>query len=819
MLKLIYQQFILKYPKTILSFTFLIVALLGYEATKLEIDASSETLLLEHDADLQFAKKVNQTYAGDDFLVIAYTPKDDLLSETTLKNIKNLSADLSNLPRIKSITSILNVPLLQSPPRPIKELVEEVLTLESPKVNKQLAKEEFLKSPLYHNNLVSSDFKTTALIVYLKNDMAFKDLETKRNSLKEEATIRTLNPQERQTLDSLNLDYKAYRDAQRTIEHENILHIRTILANYQSTGKLFLGGVNMIADDLVSFVKSDLSLFGSILLALLVFALWLIFRQLRWVIIPIIISLFSVISTAGILGLNGWEVTVISSNFVSLQLIITISVILHLMVRYRELALKYPKSSHHRLILNTVLSKANPSFYAIITTIAGFGSLLLSGILPIINLGWMMSVGIAMSLVISFVVFPTMMILLPKLTPYNAFEVHFSPVHLCAKGVKKYGRAIVYSSLAILALGISGSSLLIVENSFINYFKEHTAIYQGMKIIDQKLGGTTPLDIIVDFKTDKPKAPSQIEDEFEAEFEKSKNDAQYWFTPDKMEKIQQIHAYLESIPEIGKVQSLATMLEIGQMLNDNQPLDNFQLALLYNKLPENYRKFILDPYVDIKNNEVRFTTRIVDSNPTLRRDELLKRLDAHIKTIVTPEIGTSKLAGLMVLYNNMLQSLFFSQIVTLGVVVFIIWGMFIILFKSVKIATLALCANIVPMSTIFGFMGWFGIPLDMMTITIAAISIGIGVDDTIHYIHRFEHELKASNGEYLEAMERSHNSIGYGMYYTSLAIMLGFFILVVSNFVPTIYFGLLTMLVMFTSLLSALLLLPKLLIIFKPFKR
>ena len=819
MLKKIYQQLILKYPKSILWGIFLIVAFLGYEATKLEIDASAETLLLEHDADLKFARKVSQTYAGDDFLVIAYSPNEDLLSETTLKNIKNLSSELMTLPRVKNISSILNVPLLQSPPRPIKELVEEVLTLESPKVDKHLAKEEFLKSPLYHNNLVSNDFKTTAIIVYLKNDDAFKALELKRDALKDETTKRSLTIQESQTLDNLNHDFKTYRDMQRSIEHENILHIRAILKNYQSTGKLFLGGVNMIADDLVSFVKSDLTLFGTILLALLVFALWLIFRQLRWVLIPVIISLCSVIATAGILGFNGWQVTVISSNFVSLQLIITLSVILHLMVRYRELALKYPKSSHHRLILNTVLSKASPSFYAIITTIAGFSSLLLSGILPIINLGWMMSIGIAMSLLISFIVFPAIMVLLPKLTPYNAFEVHFSPVHLCATGVKKYGNYILYISLAVFMLGLSGSSLLIVENSFINYFKKSTAIYQGMKIIDQKLGGTTPLDIIVHFKTDEPKVSPPIDDEFEAEFEKTKNDAQYWFTPDKMEKIQQIHAYLESNPEIGKVQSLATMLQIGQTLNDNEPLDNFKLALLYNKLPENYRKFILDPYVDIKNNEVRFTTRIVDSNPLLRRDELLKRLDAHLKTIVTPEVGTSKLSGLMVLYNNMLQSLFFSQIVTLGFVIVIIWGMFILLFKSVKIASLALVANIVPMSTIFGFMGWFGIPLDMMTITIAAISIGIGVDDTIHYIHRYEHELKASDGDYMQAMERSHNSIGYGMYYTSLAIMLGFFILVVSNFIPTIYFGLLTVLVMFTSLLAALLLLPKLLIMFKPFKR
>lgn len=816
MLKNLYTKIILKYPISVLVFTLFCVFLLGSQISKLEIDASSETLLLENDLDLKFAKNIYKKYQGDDFLVIAYSPKGDLLEEKNLQIIKNLSNDLEKLDRVKSVTSLLTVPLFQSPPKPIKELVDGVITLESKEVDKTLAKEEFLNSPLYKNNLISEDLKTTALLLYLKNDEGLKALEERRELLKQKKLEKTLSLDDEKALEEANKEFKEYRDKQRIIEHENILHVRAIMKQYEHDGDLFLGGVNMIADDLVNFVKSDLALFGTILLGLIIFSLWLIFRQARWVFLPVLISILSVVATAGLLGLNGWEVTVISSNFVSLQLIITLSTILHLMVRYRELNLKYPKSSQYKLLLNTVLSKANPSFYAIITTVAGFGSLILSGILPIINLGWMMSIGIAISLVISFVVFPSVMMLLPKLKPYTAFELHFSPVHIATYIVKHYGKWIVVVSLIVLGVGISGASKLMVENSFINYFKQNTDIYKGMKIIDQKLGGTTPLDLIVNFKT-QTNSSLDIKDEFEEEFDKTKEEAQYWFTPDKMEKIKEIHHYLESIPQMGKVQSLATMLEIGKILNEGKELDNFQLALLYNKLPENFRKFILDPYVHVKDNEVRFTMRIVDSNEKLRRDELLHKIDSDIQKIITPEIGTSKLAGLMVLYNNMLQSLFFSQILTIGVVILIIWGMFIILFHSIKTATIAMGANIVPMSTIFGFMGWFGIPLDMMTITIAAIGIGIGVDDTIHYIHRFEHELK-KNGDYIDTMERTHEGAGYGMYYTSLAIMLGFFVLVLSNFVPTILFGLLTVLLMFTSLLAALMLLPRLLIIFKPFK-
>lgn len=815
MLKKIYTNAILKYPFYALLFTIFIVALLGTQVTKLQIDASSETLLLENDPDLRFAKEINKKYQSDDFLVIAFSPKGDLLSQESLTSLKNLSQDLEKLDRIHSVTSILNVPLFQSPPKPIKELVDGVITLESQETDKVLAREEFLSSPLYRNNLVSEDFKTTALLLNLKSDDNIKELEAKREFLKDKKREGTLAKEEEPALNAANKEFKEYRDKQRIVQHENILHVRAIIKKYENDGALFLGGVNMIADDLVNFVKSDLALFGTILLILIMFSLWLIFRQLRWIAIPVVISVLSVIATTGLLGLNGWEVTVISSNFVSLQLIITLSTILHLMVRYRELNLKYPKATQYQLVLNTVLSKASPSFYAIITTIAGFGSLLLSGILPIINLGWMMSLGIAISLFISFVVFPAIMMLLPKLKPYTSFELHFSPVHLFAFLVKNHGKSIIVASLLILFVGLTGATQLMVENSFINYFKKNTDIYKGMKVIDQQLGGTTPLDLIVNFKK-ASKGQVANQDEFEDEFEASQDEAQYWFTPDKMEKVKQVHSYLESIPEIGKVQSLATMLAVGKTLNDGKDLDNFELALLYNKLPAHFRKLILDPYVHIDSNELRFTMRIVDSNEKLRRDDLLNKIEKDMQNLITPDMGSSKLSGIMVLYNNMLQSLFFSQIVTIGIVLIIIWLMFILLFRSIKIASIAIGANIVPMSTVFGFMGWFGIPLDMMTITIAAIGIGIGIDDTIHYIHRFEHELK-KNGDYLDTMQRTHEGAGYGMYYTSLAIMLGFFILVVSNFIPTILFGLLTMLLMFTSLLAALMLLPKLLIIFKPF--
>lgn len=803
-------RLLVTYPITCTLLLSVLVGLLGLHAPKLQIDASSKTLMLEDDEDLLFSGQMNERYGGADFLVIAFTPKEGLLSPQSLEALALLSRDLEALERIASVTSILTVPLLQSPIMPIRDLVHNIPTLQKEGIDPTLAKNEFLTSPLYKNNLVSEDFATTGLLLNLTPDERYSTLEAKRKEL---ASLQHPSLEEQRALTRTLTELKLHRDNQREIERQNIQDIRHIMDNYRHHGALFLGGVNMIADDLITYIKHDLFFYGISLVVLLTLTLWVIFRQLRFVLLPLVVCLYSVVASTGVLGYFGWEVTVISSNFISLQLIITVSIVLHLVVRYRELALRYTKTTQRRLVFLTLASKATPSFFAIITTIAGFGSLLFSNIKPIITLGWMMSVGIALSLGIAFVLFGALLSLLPKKPPVLAFETRFALAHWCSSLVKRHGKAIVAVSIGIFVLGVTGALKLEVENSFIQYFKSTTEIYKGMEIIDQKLGGTTPLDVIVTF-TQEEETHDEL-DEFEAEFAQGGSKEQYWFSARKMETVARIHAYLEAQPEVGSIQSLGTLLAIGQILNENRPLESFQLALLYNEMPPHFRSLILDPYLSIEHNQVRFSTRIIDSKEGLRRNELLARINHDLDTMLEEDTATYRLSSLMVLYNNMLQSLYTSQITTLGFVVLALLGMFWIVFGSFYVALIAIVSNIVPMSIVFGLMGWTGLPLDMMTITIAAISIGIGVDDTIHYLHRFREEL-AHDGDYEAAMERSHQSIGYAMYYTSFAIMLGFSILVVSNFIPTIYFGLLTVLVMAMVLLGALLLLPRLLILFRP---
>jgi uncharacterized protein len=820
MTKKIYDTFILKYPSAVLIVLMLFITSLAYYSTKLEIDASAETLLLENDKDLSFFREVNQRYDRSDFLIVTFSPKTDLLSKESLETIKELSEDLLKVENIENITSILNIPLLQSPIRPISDLVSGVDSLETKDFDKNLVKNEFLTSPLYSNAIVSSDFKTTALVLNLKKDKKYFELLEKRNSLLAKKRENKLSEQDDENLEDVILEFKQYRDVLRENETNEIKNIRDIIKKYEPNGKIFLGGVNMIASDIVGYVKNDLLIYGTSLLLILIFILWYIFRHIRWIVIPLFICLISVIATAGTLGLFGWEVTVISSNFIALQLIITISIVLHLIVRYRELNIKYKNASQYKLVINTVLSKFNPSFFAIITTIVGFGSLVLSNIEPVINLGLMMSTGIAISLVLSFLVFPIILMLMDKKDEHEKENTRFSFIKNCSNIVEHNGKTIIIISILVLIFSITGSSRLIVENSFINYFKQSTDIYKGMKVIDESLGGTTPLDIIIKFK-DEPKAvvkkvvKDQFDD-FENEFAANADDKEYWFSQDKMDTIMAVHDYLETIPEIGKVQSLASLLKIGQTLNSDKKLDGITLALLYKQLPPKYKSLILSPFINIDANEARVTVRIIDSNPNLRRNDLLNKINHDLKNIIQNKETTFRLSNLMVLYNNMLQSLFNSQIATMGFVVIILFVMFIILFRSLKIALIAIITNIIPISAIFGIMGWLNIPLDIMTITIAAIAIGIGVDDTIHFIHRFNEELPLDN-DYIKAMRRSHESIGYAMYYTSFVIIMGFSVLVLSNLIPTIYFGLLTVVSMITVLIANLLLLPKLILIFKPY--
>ena len=716
---------------------------------------------------------------------------------------------------------------MASPAVALKEVAANIHTLESPEVDRDLARIEFAESPLYRDLLVSEDLRTTALLVYFHPDREYRKLLNLRNVFRDLKRMDGLMEGQEEEFKQVISEFREYRDKLNRQRHADIRQIRHVMSRYRKRADLFLGGISMIADDMITFIRNDLKIFGVGVFFFLILTLGTIFRQTRWVLLPL---LFCVVSTAcmvGFLGWFGWEVTVISSNFISLQLIITMAVAIHLIVRYRELLEAQGQADKHQLILDTILSKLRPCVYATLTTMAGFGSLVLCNILPVKTFGWIMITGLVVSLLVTFLLFPAILMLLPLETMAPVRTRRFSLTHTLARFTQAHGMLIIGLSVLVLILSGIGITRLKVENSFIDYFKSSTEIYQGMKVIDQELGGTTLLDITIDFGdlSDPSARPDSVttsiaeeDDEFAefSEFEDAGGDEKYWFTPAKMARIREVHDYLDGLPETGKVLSLATTLKIAENLNQGRALDNLERAVLFNETPDELKDIMVRPYASIEHNQARLSVRVRDSDKTLRRNELLQRIQHELTGELGFESEQVRLAGMLVLYNNMLQSLFSSQIRTLGLTVLALMIMFLILFRSLKIALIALFPNVLSVSMVLGVMGWLGIPLDMMTITIAAISVGIAVDDTIHYIHRFKQEFQVDHN-YINSLHRCHGSIGHAMYYTSVTIIIGFSILALSNFIPSIYFGLLTGLAMFIALIAALTLLPQMLIIMKPF--
>ncbi len=824
----LYTNTILKHPIISIILILCIVFGIGSYARNFHLDASADSLLLENDQDLKYFRSINHQYGSGDYLVIAYTPKQDLFADETLNDLRQLTSELKQLDRVESVLSILDVPLIDSPRASLSDLSQKIRTLDSEGTDKDLARHEFLTSPLYKNMLVSPDSKTTALQITFTPDIKYRELLEVRNSLREKKLSGPFSTQDQIQLDSASDAYDNYSRMVADREADDIAKIRAIMARHRGPqAELFLGGVAMIVTDMIDFIQSDLASFGLGVLTFLVAMLILIFRRKQWVLLPLICCFSAVLFMFGFLGLVDWKVTVVSSNFTSLLLIITLSLCVHLIVRYNELYEEMPQANHLERVKEMVRSKAIPSIYTALTTIVAFVSLLTSDIRPVIDFGWMMAIGITFALLLSFIIFPAGLALCKPPREFKpGIDITGYITRSCTHWVEKRQAATLVMFFIITAISVAGITRLTVENKFIDYFKPTTEIYQGMELIDRQLGGTTPLSIILDadpdfFTARKSATENKEEDPFADDFfgeaataDSGLSGSSYWYNSYQIDTIEKVHDYLEQLPETGKVLSMATTFRMMEMVNGDVPLDNISLSVIHKKLPSLIEKTLFAPYMSADGNQLRFSLRVIDSEPNLRRDAFLRKVHSALIEQFHLKPEQVHLTGMFVLYNNVLQSLFDSQIMTIGVVFLVIMGMFVIQFRSLRLAIIAIIPNLISAATVLGLMGLMGIPLDIMTITIAAITIGIAVDDTIHYIHRFSEELDL-DGDYLAAMKRCHESVGRAMYYTSIIIVAGFSILTLSNFNPTIYFGLFTGIAMLIAMIANLTLLPLLLILRK----
>lgn len=830
-LKRLYINFVIGHTTVTFFFVLVVILIVSSHVGDFRMDASSDSLVLENDLSLEYYRKVKDKYGTDDYLFITFSPKQELFSKDSIRQLTELRDQIAALPDVETVISLIDAPIFDPETVSLGNIESDLYFVKDADVDLEKAKKNILAIPLYVNLLISEDGKTTAMQANLRGNKNYFKLNDELRKLQWKQRKDELTAYQLAAMQNLKSELRLLADEVSERNSKVINSIRTLKKNYQSVGKIYLGGIPMIAHDMVEFVKSDLIVFGVGVFVLLILIQAFIFRRVRWVVITLGCCIVTAVTSLGILGWLDWPVTVISSNFVALLLIITMSLMIHLIVRFRQIEQELPQLSYNDKILETVSSMFTPCVYTSLTTIVAFGSLMVSDIRPVIDFGKMMIMGVSLAFIMAFTLFPLLMLIVKKKTidkvKQSAFYAFTNQLAIISD---RWRWQVVVLALVISATSAWGIGFLSVDNRFIDYFKSDTEIYQGMKIIDTELGGTTPLEIIIergaiegDFAFVEE---SSEDDEFEDdEFEDDEAFAdvspvespRLWMTSFGIEKLHRIQNFLSGIEVTGKVLSLAAGLQIVEQINGNQRLDDFQLSILEKKIPDDLREQVLSPFYDRANDEVRFLIRVKETDPNLNRNKLLADISKFLIEDMEIPREHFHFTGMLILYNNMLESLFKSQILTLGVVFGIILLMFIVLFKSWKLALIGMFPNLIGACFVLGLMGWSGIPLDMMTITIAAISIGIAVDNTIHYIHRFKAEY-ARLGDYEKAMYACHDTIARAMYFTSITIIAGFSVLVLSNFMPSIYFGVFTSLAMLVALMANLTLLPVMLLLVKPVK-
>ena len=775
----------------------LILLFFGYQSLNLKLDASSDTLILENDKDLIATREVSDTYSSNEFLIITLSDADGIITTKNIEFIKTLDQKIKQFEWVVSTQSILDAPLLTINNQSLSDLANEIKTLKDTGINIIDAEEELKKSPIFRELVISEDGSTSAILINLRENERLNKLIKLRSG--------KLSDDKREIINQEYENIKKTNDKKRS---QNIFEIRNLIKEFSNQGiEMHLGGIPMIADDTITFVKNDMMVFGFGVLFFILLVLYLIFRSPIWIAIALSNCIFSLILMVGVVSFLNWKITVISSNFISLMLILSLSMTVHIIVRYRQIINDNKNLERLDLIKNCCLKMIYPCLFTALTTIFAFGTLYSSGIKPVMDFGLMMCLGLTITLATSFIYLPIILSFFNLKNNLNLASNTSNNIFL--RFAKNYQLLVIISFFFMFIVGIYGVQLLKVENSFVDYFKKDTEIYKGMKKIDQKLGGTTPLDIIIQFNSDDDNNIDEIDEDF-LDFEIDYNPEDYWFTKEKINIVKGIHDHLDSYPFSGKILSLASLVRTAEQLNNNKEFDALELGILYKKLPSDLKDQILSPYLSIEKNQARISMRIIDTHEELRRNEFIKNLTMYINENFNSDAYQVSISGILILYNNMLQSLFDSQIKSLLIVMVGIFLMLSALFRSFKIALVTIVPNIIACFTILGTMGLLNIPLDLMTITIASITIGIAVDNCIHYVYRYKEYFNQTNN-HLETIALCQNTVGRAIQNTSFTIIAGFSILIFSNFYPTIYFGIFTAMAMFIALLGSLTLLPTLL--------
>ena len=816
-----FSIFIIKNPLIILFAVLMIILIASQGILNFKLDASSDALVLEGDESLKTYRENEKEFGDSSFLIVTFKPKFELFSNQSLNQLSQIEKALSKLDGVDSVLSLLDAPIFFQPKVGLSEVADNLKDLTTEGIDLIKAKQEIINNPIYRDLIISRDGSTTAMQIVLRGNDEYDLLITDRYRILD--ILKSKEPITNETktllqddLESINKRISELNDNESNFNSSLVSEIRSILDVHRNNATLYLGGPAMITSDMMEYIRSDLVVFGVAVASVFAIMLFLFFGNIWFVILPISNAFLTTFVTAGFLGYMDWKISVVSSNFIALLLILTISLTVHVLVKINEL--QKGSKDNNKSLIDAVDQMFLPCFFAALTTAVAFLSLLLGDLKPVIEFGKMMAFGISIAFIFTFSFLPSSLSLIKNNKSKDYLSLHKITNWILAIS-KKYSTYIYLTFTIVFCVLIFGTTKLVVENRFIDYFDEETEIYQGMLEIDQNLGGTATLDIII-------KEPlftasdDLIEDEFFDDNlfdDESSSASGYWWNVYSLAELEEIHDYLDSLPEIGKVLSVASGIKLARQINDGEDLNDLELALLRSVLPEDIRETLLYSYINKDDSVVRISTRVNESAKNLNRSELLEKINNDLIAKFNLSEDRFEITGLAVLYNNMLQSLFQSQIGSLLVVFSVIAFMLLLIFKSFKIMIIGLIPNIFVASSVVGILGLLKIPLDIMTITVAAISVGMAVDNTIHYIYRYKKEMKITNSIEM-ALQNAHTTTGRAIFYTAATIATGFSILSLSNFFPTQLFGIFTALAMLIAFISSLSLLPNLLVKFKVFQ-
>ena len=773
--------------------TWILIALgLAYPASQFKIDASADTLLTKNNAAYLKTREINRDFTPEEFLIVAYGAREKTVLEPThIEAIGNLVDELKGLERVKSVTSLVNVPLLSA--RPLDQIMAKPLetTIEKNNYSQSELESIFKDHPLYQNLVLSKDHRYAAIQVQFRKNPELTGLHNKLLALdKKQLDGASLTDQEQQ-------DYDAYKARATTLEAElngqragEFEKIQAIAHKYSDKADIHFGGAHVLGQELIQIVKSDLKTFGLMTLAIVSVVLLLFFRSLRWLAIIFACCAIPVTITTGLLALLDLRATVISANFIAVQVVLTIAMLVHLVTHLLESQREQPEKSLYRSLLDTMTDKAKPTLYAALTTSIGFVSMVFTDIQPVIDLGWMMLCATLVSASVVLTGFPAFCLALWRSkVPPAIWRMNWLSRTIVAmprwKAVVIPGTVIVGVVCSIAATGVT------VENSFINYFDKDTETYQGLKVIDQNLGGTTPLDVIYHVPPQKQKSAVVL-------------------SSDSVQALGTITRSLESAKGMGRVLSVYDFTELARNINE-KPLTEYELDALYKLVDKEIRQNLVGSYFDPETNRLRVSARIVDTTEGLNRQTLLQNIKQQFKEHGVP-LEQVEFANLFVVYKSLLAKLFDSQILMLGIVLPCMLLALMVLFRSITAALITMVPNLIALVVFFGLIGFLGIPLDFMTITIAAISLGIATDDAVHFVVRYQNRINQGDAD--NALADTSQYVGRAVFITTVVIICGFLAVCLSDFVPTRLFGAFTALVLATSFASTVLIIPALLDLF-----